>query len=444
LGITEEQARFIQKRDLDIAIITGRVDHIPLESINRAVIRHHNISNSRQEHLLHELYDIESESEWIHTLMMEPHPLEPILLNFEAYNVSDIIRTFGMVIPRSFENNVREYILNNIISYKDILTRGDLKNISLETLRRRNQHTIRSHFKKLTDYEIFNFLGVYIAYRSRTELVERALNSMVHNTFMMPLRRNHSVNSETIMGTPISDQTIFMIGYGTVFQYRLYEIPEFIGAFHRDSDTGALEFRHPHNLSNYYTFDDIDILINLLRSYEPTEEITLLLNRIEEGIIEARDKIAFDTTAREALRQFNSNSIDLMKQFLRQIFYTGMYMRRWLGPGHPFPLESSTTNGADPEKEVAKQIGIAMELLKSMGALERQFCMNLRVCEYNKQGGIDSGRTTFDQDWNRVVKGELCIRMASSRFVGTGYHYLRVLFKETIPNMNPRSLDRIV
>lgn len=68
----------------------------------------------------------------------------------------------------------------------------------------------------------------------------------------------------------------------------------------------------------------------------------------------------------------------------------------------------------------------------------------LATCSYKKDGTIDVGFSSFETLWNVVRAGRECIRMASIRFVGTGYHYLQVLYGVTIPGLEVKNLDRIV
>jgi len=70
------------------------------------------------------------------------------------------------------------------------------------------------------------------------------------------------------------------------------------------------------------------------------------------------------------------------------------------------------------------------------------FTGGLRVVEYF---GADpqQQRNFISNLLYEVIKGEYCIRMASSRFVGTGVYYLRLLYNESIPDFDPTTLDRI-
>jgi hypothetical protein len=138
------------------------------------------------------------------------------------------------------------------------------------------------------------------------------------------------------------------------------------------------------------------------------------------------------------------NEKSLVSEFLHQIFITGMYMRRWKGPGNPYPLRTADTRcESDPEPIVQANLAIAQAILDRMSEYTLDFCMNLPIVQYLHNGALDVEDNPFSREWNNVVASQQCIRMASSKFVGTAVYYLRQLFNETIPGMENARVDRI-
>lgn len=449
LNIPRDNLRFISTEELRRAVTTGQTTHIANETIGIVAQRYNTLRNHKYSHLLDELYNIDGEDEaWINAARNAPHPMESVILGLDNYTSKQITDTFGMTIPLSHGNNIEQYIRNNIVSYANVLTRVTLDPIPVEVMVYMQPADIEHFISKLTDNEIFSNIGIYVPYSSRLELVRNTASAISRPQFMYPASRNEmrTHNKETTINlTPITDTGTFMICYGTAIKYYMYELDELTGAFYRDDETGAMEFRRPENIRSKFSVQDIEGLRRLLSCFEPTQDITDLINRIDEGLIDAKEKIAYDDTARAQLRNFDKPTKDLIQQFLRQIFYTGMYMRRWQGPGTPFPLKSETTkNKKEPDAKVSEQLGLGLELLKQMGPLAKNFCVSLKICEYNGQGNIDHGQAIFNGEWEKVIRGTRCIRIASSKFVGTGYHYLRSLFRETIPGMDVKAVDRIV
>lgn len=448
LQIPRNNLRFISTPELRTAVLTGNTDHIQNEAITRVAQRYHMLTTHKYSDLLGQLYNVDGdENAWVTVSRAQPHPMEAVIISLDDFTPGQIISTFGMAVPLSHANNLDRYIRANIVSYSKILTRGVMDPIPLDVTIYMSAHDLGEYVGKLTDNEIFTNIGVYVPYNSRTELVMNTINSLTHQRFMYPsvraLTRSH--NKETVMGTDITDVNTFMVCYGTALKYHTYELGELVAAFYRDDHTRAMEFRHPENPMMKFTTNDVEGLMQLLRCFTPTDEIIALLNRIDEGIIDAREKIEFDDTARRQLNGFSKPIQELIREYLRQIFHIGMYMRRWAGPGHPFPLTEEATKAKElPDERVTHQLGIGIELLKQMGDLAKNFCLSLKICQYNRTGTIEHGAATFNHEWNQVVKGEQCIRMASTKFIGTGFHYLRALYRETIPGMDVKALDRIV
>ena len=449
IGIPRDNLRFISMDELRRAVITGRTDHIANGTIAIVAQRYNTLRNHKYANLLDDLYDVDGDDDaWINVARTAPHPMESVILGLDGYSSKEIVDTFGMAIPLSHANNIDQYIRANLVGYKNVLTRGTLDPIPLEVLVFMEPHGLENYISKLTDNEIFTNIGIYVAYTTRVELVRSVANTITRPQFMYPAirveARAHN-KATTINFTPITDLDSFMVCYGTALKYYMYELDELTGAFYRDDDTGVMEFRRPENVRTKFVTQDVENLRRLLSCFPPTTDITDLMNRIDEGLIDAKEKIAYDDTARLQLRAFDNQTKELIQQYLRQIFYTGMYMRRWQGPGHAFPLKSDTTkHHREPDDKVSEQLGMGLALLKQMGQSPKNFCMSLKICEYNGRGNIDHGQTAFNNEWENVIKGTQCIRMASSKFVGTGYHYLRALFRETIPGMDVTAVDRII
>jgi len=447
LNIPRNNLKFIDSRDLRTAILTNSINHIPNDTIANISQRYHFLTTHKYSNLLDDLYNVSGEDDiWINVARNAPHPMESVILNLDKFSAAQIVDTFGISIPLSFSNDVDRYIRNNIVSYASILTRGNLYPIPLNVTIYMNSQDLTQYIQKLKDTEIWSTIGVYVPYNSRDELVANVVNCIIHPQFMYPTIRSIgcSHNMITVMGSEITDTNIFMICFGTALKYIVYELDDLIGSFYRDTETQAMEFRRPENTRNKFSIQDIEDLRRLLSCFPVTPLINELISKIDEGLIDAKEKIAYDDIARNQLRNFDETTRNLIRNFLQQIFYIGMYMRRWAGPGNPFPLKADTTRlDKNPDGKVTEQLGIGIELIKQMGPRAMEFCMNLKICEYNGQGNIDHGHARFNDEWDGVIKGKKCIRMSSSKFVGTGYHYLRALFRETIPGMDVRAVDRI-
>ena len=443
LGILIDELQFIPLQDLPKIIIAGDRDVLDTKKLEAVTARFRLLHTHKYNTLIKQLYH--EDMTWIEIAQLPSTKMEQIILNLDSYTQDVLAKTFGICIPIAFTNNTLEYIHNNIIHYLPLLDRKNQNIIPLDIMIFMDFRDIVSYISNLTDFEIFECFGIYVPYASRAELIESVAAAITTPRFMYPSAINPSraKNTMTIMGNEITDPNIFKICYGTIFKYTVYELEELIGAFHQD-DTGIMDFRKPENLKQYFSISDIESLVALIKSFPETPTINALLTRINQGLIDANDRIDHDNTAKNQLRVFSIENKNNIKTFLKHIFHVGMYMRRWKGPGDPFPLkEADTRNKPEPDEIVSLELGKGIEQLKMMTPEIRNFCMQLYTCEYNNNGTITQGRKRFTEDWNNVIAGELCIRMASVRFIGVGYHYLRSLFTETILGFDVKQIDKI-
>lgn len=427
--------KLCNRNEIITAIKYNTTTHIDTTNLNQWNRRYKLIKQNRK---LWTLYYIGSKNDIIETVKRPPHTLEPIILNLDKYSSEHLIESFGMMIPLSQANNIRSYVENNIVFYDKVITRDkNFAAIPFHKLRTTADYIINENFSKLKDHELMNLVDVYVPYNNRLELIDNTILCCRKIKFMYLIRRHpeRSINKSTIMGSDIEDTSIFMIGYGTMFRYQVYELEDLIGAFSNN-------FYHPENLNLVFNDNEIKELVALLKCFNTTNENKMLLDKINEVFISKKDFMNQDINYRNELNKFSDR--DLVKAFLYQIFYIGMYMRRWMGPNYPYPLkEFDTLVKIEPESKVSWEIGKCMEILNNMSKSTRKFCLKLRACKYNQLGEIQDENHEFNLEWDGVIKGESCIRMASTRFIGTGLHYLRALFSLNIPGVDLSKLDSI-
>lgn len=378
--------------------------------------------------------------------------IEDVIVRLDDLSDAEVMNHVGMLVPLSHTRNIRAYIKNNIAEYADVFERQIRQRETLESLVFRLPNNRLDYLNKLKDQEIMDLMGVYVSYNSRRELVDGMLALFDHHDrFMYPIQRStaRSINATTFMGDPITDTNLFMVCYGKPLSYTTYEVDELYNAFSPD-DIGNIEFRDPWGKARIgnpgaFADDDIQRLMKLLECFPATPEITQLLQRLTQGLSQRAQYIEGDATAKAAFNRLHPDEKMAFKEFLMNIFTCGMYMRRWKGPGHPYPIKERETNiKALPDVEVSELLTKHEEYLKVASNSVKSLYRMLAICTYKKDGNIDVGFSKFDSLWNGVRTNKECIRMASIRFVGTGYHYLQVLCGVTIPGLEVQNLDRIV
>ena len=401
--------------------------------------------------LLFELYSVSQESNPSRALCNIPiHPLEQIINASYPYTV--LANHVGMIIPASSENPER-YYLSNIGSYVKVLERESLALPSMDDFIKMKESSANALLKQMSDKEIVNFTKAKPNHTSRAELIANIITLRNTSQFFIPVERK-SINKETFLSHDVLDEKLFVIAYGTLSSYHCYEADEFLGAFDYNADR-AFVFRKPDFQGNY-TIPQVEQLGYLLKDYKET---TALTDRINMGLAVNSAKNARDKRLVGVVTQWDQKNKDLMRKYLFDLFHAGMYMRRWRGPGTPYPLEQRTTNReALPDVAVSEALGLIKEDLDAMLPPMRVIARGVPVVTWQPNGpDISEDAISADPDpkhrepakrrygnlFEQVRAGEFCIRMASARFIGSGYYHLRLLFNEHISSFRPEQVDMI-
>lgn len=356
---------------------------------------------------------------------------------------------------------------------------------------RKGKPTVRTReaFNEMTDVEVYEACGAFFGHQSFEGLRDRAFE-VVSGTrcFFLPIPSvpnpdwvRTPQNRETIGGSEyseISDPKNYYIYWGTPEKYWAYDFGDIEQGFKGDEESGLRAYRmlsyekvvHDSRLGdigiNYQglTGPQVRQLKIYLKSLplrhpflpipdEPTvAAISACLVEIEraEVFVEATNK-----ADRDLLTQFNTFSEVHQKQIAQcfeNIFFMGMYFRRWQGPGHPFPLKSKESQVASFDTD-ASTVEIRLKFIEGIGALPpelQEFVMNVFTIEHRDGEVRRSDSRRFNTFWDQIsgagaqreleaarLKGEefkpkdfatYCIRMASSILVGTGYHYGKLFY----------------
>lgn len=499
--------------------------------------------------------------------------LENIIIKYNDRNFQVLAEEIGMYILPKQENPVK-YFLSNFVSYREVVNRPQQierdigKDVSLENLSR------------LGDLEIFKFLGIFVPYSSRENLLKNAIGIINNPGFLVPLFRKPT-NSKTTLLTP-TDSSIFMIGYGTIDKYRMYELEELNHAFRfmslnqqdEEFNTGqgnsgeegnsiglgnsgergilgeqgnlgerstssdylrsgllpissisvsgrsgslngfgnryrrstsesdriipifnmnrspAIHFTRYHRswISNPVIFpifsrpedpedefsklemENLSLLLSCffgLSRFKSKENsfIGEILSKIKMGNeIKARIEM-IDEEKMTKFRKLPSLEKKMVRKWLLTIFETGMYMRKWGGTGHPYPvLERDTyTNISDPSDELflnseGKNDPIheqrSLISILALKDLEEHMPNDLKNLLYSLVGcNLIRGRVYRDKmDLGTRLKiittkghqtTDACIRLSSTILVGSGYVYICKIFHHKIQGFDPNLIDQI-
>lgn len=384
--------------------------------------------------------------------MTSPLPIEEVVIRLDHVPPTVLGEEIGMAIPQGVDPRI--YFRNNVIHYQRVISRGNYVPAFTES----DFLTQYLDLELYTDLELFTLLGVYINYSSRPELLRNLSRLRNEEMFFIPFSRKCR-NTYTQLFTPTSDESVFIIAFGTLSNYVGYEIEELTSAFHftePSSNTliqGDFVFLRPDNIREVFSVSQIKQLRDLLVTFS---KFDVLIQKINEGLHDLESKTEYDRSLLSQLRTFSPEEMVPVKEYLDKIFELGMYMRRWKGPGHPYPLSEAQTrdNTLLPEKKTWEVLDSLEKKRQQMSPRVRSsivgtwdkrtdtFFNGLRIVDYY---GMTACQTSLSlsQLLHEVIKGAYCIRMASSRLISTSYYYLKLFFNESISNFHPSQVDPI-
>jgi hypothetical protein len=358
------------------------------------------------------------------------HPLadEEMLFNLNKENVKTYATNCGMIIPLLYHDNPIRYYLDNFDSYR-FVTKGS------KIMHRR------------TDAEIFKNLGVYLPYSSRRDLlsnVEQYLSvsgvmvfTMQTSSLLRKAKNKEISTLETLHDLIESKERIICIG--NIKSFNCLTCSELIHLWNSNFDNAKYQYSLPYQLDEEMTDDVYNKLILLLQCYGMNEEIGQLTG-IRSKI--HTNRVALVDGENKRVKQFKSFSKDhqyAIKNFYACMFECGMYMRRWKGKGHPYPISADKTydEKIDPFVLATPCLNDMKDMLKKDPWLRQTPMVN------NGPDGYYVTSDLLERYFPGVYNGDTCIRMASTQFIATAERSLRVYAGERIPGFDSKEVSRI-
>lgn len=359
---------------------------------------------------LYNIRDINRREEAIRQLLRsDPHPIEEFIFHLDITGELEVASWIGMIVP-PFSS--ADYVRSNILGYKGLFDNQN-GNGDIETL---------------TDYQILDRYQAYVDYNSRQEFIDNMRMLETSERFFVPFDRSNAQNEETFYGTPVSTLDVPMVAYGTSTKYWCFEIEELKTTF------GMVHgvFRSP-DLGKEYKRSEIEQLRRTIRNFPEFESLVCV---IDNGLA---DLSRLNKEEKEFRDYIFANHRKSFYSFLNDLFMTGMYMRRWLGPGHPYPTrEDQTKSNISPEERTTPMLVKIKEYIDANLKTARKIQVrNLR------NGSYQTAIENLPEFIRLVMNDQKCIRMASSEFIGTTVYYMDKFYGEKIPNFDPATLDHI-
>lgn len=262
---------------------------------------------------------------------------------------------------------------------------------------------IKSTFRS-TDHEIIRSTRVILPYRNYKEHINFYRRWKNKETmWYIPTSQYLAEHNftETTMTMEDVNEDVFIIGYGDSF-YSLTEISESI----RLND--PIRWDLP-NFPSKPTKGDYKDLLTILELTK-THSISSKIQEYEELHM---DNLVYDQN-----KPFLAFFILLVE--------LGLFARRWEGYDKPFPYDSRSADRIDvnPEDDMLPRI------VKIRNIIEK-WDEDIDFKVYSN--GNVTGKS-LKKYLNEIIQGEECIRMASTKLINTGIHYLNTLYQTNYKN----------
>lgn len=407
--------------------------------------RHHRLLAHPYRQILAQHYMLSNDSDWVKIACKQPSNIELKLDELNVIGIDQFCSKYGIMIPHYMDKNT--YIRQNFLDYSNLFqTTSTPTIIPLDKLLKYYRENISSYLSTLSDLGIFNYCKAYLPYTSRSMLVNAGSNFIRGvSTFFYPYPKEDGKyrNTTTFIGNEVNDPTIFTLAFGTMNSYYLYEPIELVYSFTPDGD-GYSAFRYPEDRNRIFSENELTNLLILCKSFTSNEDLNKLITTIQTGFEFKRERTLNDRNLIEALRGKPKEDTDLLLKFLIRTFECGMYMRRWPGPGFPYPLlETDTLIRHDPESNSIEALHNMLNYYERMPPTIKNVVHMMTCCIYRPSGVVDFTNERLKKWWDDVVEGKACIRQASSNFVATSYRYAKVLFNYTIPDCDMKMMVSI-
>lgn len=278
-------------------------------------------------------------------------------------------------------------------------------------------------FHIMSDKAIMEEFGVRIPHTSRVDLFCKYIeheNGELHFYSYLDNSKFVGMDSPICYNTINSTDRIYGIGQ------HFYILDDLVEAIRIEN--GIVRICIPP-LPSRPSIEHIEELIAIMQHCNEEEVVGLLKLFIEQS----QDPLVID-------RSLIIDSLKpKFKTFLINLIYMGLYARRWRGEGHPIPYTRSSTDAKvrTYENRIQKLIVANTAIMESKGFSD--------ISEYIYPHDFNKKRThgLFIPSYMEMCLGTKCIREMSESLIGTGSHYLRELYNETLLiNGEPLELHR--
>ena len=295
---------------------------------------------------------------YVHIAIQKANIIEEIMARVRHNNVEAFMTRYGMISNindlRRHNVNLFDYFMHMIASYETVVTRGNYvppipdTDITLIT----NDDAIKLLAPYTVD-ELINFYEPIGTWTSRNKLIKIIRKNYVVD-LLWTFRNRHCNNDDMInviegvhrRAIDKNNYDDLTLSYGVRGNYMCYQASELSASFRYD-DNGIFQFYNPDWIPNttqvvnrVFDIKSIKMLYKLLSDAGGISlPIKVLKEKISIGIAQSYDTNKLLAKLRNEYEEMPITQRKLVKLYLAWLFYYGMWLRFWKGPGNIWPLE---------------------------------------------------------------------------------------------------------
>jgi len=447
----------LSRSDIANIFIRGYVFPLPINPTVYARYKMYQTLTEAQKDLMSRIYNKPTMTATDFSKIGSPVLLESCVTDFTEETIVSWAEYLGMVFPLQASTIVlqREYFFESISAYSHLVnTSGTFRD---------NYRT--GPVRELTDRQILLLLGGQVVYNTRTQLERLAVDMLSRSPtiepgsrhFFVPFKREPLNRCTLTSLEETQNREMFLVAFGVATSYVCHEIAELVG-YMAPSESGIYRYAILGLNGKYEALTsaqamELRLLVSGLeprmRSEVRNESQLLLqcLDRIGQAL---RVNNIHDRTAIQQFRKFELQTRILIRQYLDRVFELGMYMRRWKGPGNPYPLQEAETLRADFDPDVDLRVPVTRvwDTTKKLDSGAQRFVHSLRMVVFKDGRFTHSVSKTmsgvYKQAFTMDDEQKICIRMASAELIGSSYYYIDLLYNEVIQGFDPTRLAMIM
>lgn len=387
--------------------------------------------------------------------------IDNIFLYTTSNNVDYLIDLYGVIFPEdpsNTEDKINKFLLQ-IRYYDNVLTRPPNieypKNFIIDQIAPvEDLHNAQQYLLQLTTREILQGYKYEDPWTDRIELIREISEQLIptwswHHSYC---KNDDTFNvEESILHGKMNkyDPNNPTVSYGNIQYYRCYQLDELIYVFKESQnfidpnyhrDLTGFDPASGRLYSSTFTMKSIQKLIHLLNGRLPLDynrvKINELITIINTIIDEQETKLV---RLRSEYDLFDDHQQHLAKLFIAWIFFYGIWMRFWKGPGNPWPYNPNIDIDICVPTTRDEHIDIQNNILTLINAqihgdvTVNEWINKLPVINYD----FNNNRFTISTDTIvEILPGYLtathCMGIGGNLFVGIGYVLITELLKENI------------